>query len=148
LCFRATYLNAALAYAASDGVGISTGDEQIYIKFKVYTSGSALVRLFEGPTITASATLATYNANRYLGGSGTLSISSASTGTSPDFAAAARGTMLWESHIASIGAFGGAGTQEDDVGWILNRNSKYMLCASNLQGTTGGTGFQLIWYTV
>jgi hypothetical protein len=145
-CFRATYLNAALATTASDGVAIAVGSEPLYMQFNVTSSGSALIRLFEGPTVSASALLAYYNADRLDGASGAMSISTASTGTSPDFAAGARGTMIYESNITAIGAFGGGGDREDNVGWVLNTEKTYMICASNLQGATGTMGFQLVWY--
>jgi len=141
-----THLNAALANAASDGVVISVGSAaEVRFKFQITSSGSALLRLMEAPTVTASAALTAYNANRYRAASGALSISGASLGTSPDFAAAAKGTVIWESFVPAIGAFGGGGTVGDETGRILNRNTKYILGASNAQGATGGIGFRLEW---
>jgi hypothetical protein len=139
-------LNAALATTASDGIAIAVGSEPLYVNINVTSSGSALIRVFESPVITASALLQYYNADRQDAASGTMSIASASTGTSPDFAAAARGTMIWESNITAIGAFGGGGEIQDQVGWVLGADKTYMICASNLQGATGTMGFRLIWY--
>ena len=143
--WHAVHFNAALANGASDGFVIKTGDREAHVYFSIVSSGSALLRFMEGATVTASDTTTPYNANRYRGGSGTLSLSSASTGTSPDFAPTVNGTMLWEAHIPAIGGFGGGGEMFETIGWLLNRNTTYVLGACNKQGATGGTGFRVSW---
>ena len=142
------HVHSSLANAASQGLAIKTGEEQVHLNFDVAAAGSARVRLYEGPTVSACTEgTSPMNMNRYKAGSGAAAECSVQIGASPDVASTAWNQLLAEHHIP------GGGKKEPEGGiiktgaeWILNQSKTYTIGATNLQGTTGGVTIAVEFY--
>ena len=142
------HVHASLANAASQGLAIAVGSDDLHLTFDVISSGSARVRFYENATVTACAEgTSPMNMNRYRAASGTAANCSATIGSSPDVAAACWNQLLTEFHIPGGGKQSPAGgVARSGTEWILNKNTTYTLSASNLQGATGATTIAVEFY--
>ena len=142
------HVHTILANAASQGLVIAVGDNDLHLNFDVISSGSARVRFYENATVTACGEgTSPMNMNRYRAASGADAICSATIGTSPNVAAACWNQLLTEFHIPGGGKQSPAGgVVRGSTEWVLNKNTTYVLGASNLQGATGPTTLTVEFY--
>lgn len=125
--------------AASVGLALKSGDEDLHTFFVVTSGGSARYRLYEDPTMTASTVKVIYDMNREV-----ANTAEASAGHTPTFTV---GTVIFEGHIPGGGKqAGGGGTARSGTEWILDTDSTYIFAASNLQGATTAISFDIEFY--
>ena len=142
------HVHSSLADAASQGLAILTGEEQVHLNFDVTAAGSARVRLYEGPTVSACTEgTSPMNMNLYMAGSGAAASCSAQIGSSPDVAPTAWNQLLAEYHIPGGGKQSPTGgAVKSGAEWILNQSKTYTIGATNLQGATGGVTIAVEFY--